>query len=154
MFCFCLFFYTTKRDDKRLWSLFACKEGRVDDFECCPYLHLCNKMTETGEGDPRFDRRSRHDYKQLTRKCERLHRLFISGQNSSFKYHWEFCNSPQCAGWGTLIQYRFISSGVTLRSFDSVQLHAWIHWMTNGMCCMGGVQILFTLIATFCISSL
>lgn len=41
----------------------AFTEDRVDHFECCPYLHLCNKMTETGEGDPRFDRRSRHDYK-------------------------------------------------------------------------------------------
>lgn len=44
----------------------------------CSYLHLSNKMTETGEGDPRFDRRRRHDYRQLTRKRERLHNLSVN----------------------------------------------------------------------------
>lgn len=78
------FFFLSDKHEKTLEALkrsgvctHAFAVDRVDHFECCPYLHLCNKMTETGEGDPRFDRRSRHDYKQLTRKGERLHRLSV-----------------------------------------------------------------------------
>lgn len=48
-----------------LGFLQAMKTDRTCKVKSRPYLHLCDEMTEAGEGDPRFDRRRRHDWGQV-----------------------------------------------------------------------------------------
>lgn len=67
--------------------------------------------------------------------------LFISGQDSSFKYHWELRYSPQCPGCqGTLTQYIEVPGDVTYLRLCPITRMDTREW-PMGWCCMGGAEI-------------